>query len=385
MPDAGVYHAGMKIVCAPDSFKECLSADAVARAMAAGIERVDAGIEVDCCPVADGGEGTMEAVVRARRGRFEAQRVRGPLGDPVGANWGLCPAGLAVIETAAAAGLALVPAGRRDALAASSYGVGELMLAARRGGASRLVVGLGGSATTDGGCGMAQAIGVVFRDRRGRPIADGIAGGALHRIAAIEADGRDPLIADAEITGACDVTNSLTGPDGAARVFAPQKGADAGEVELLASGLAHLAELIRRDLGVDVATLARGGAAGGLGAGLVAFAGARLTDGIALVLDAIAFEERIRDADLCLTGEGRLDGQSLGGKACLGVARLAARHGVPTVAIVGELGPGADAVIAAGFSGCIEIGRGLDRRESIRRAEQLIAGAAADAVTELRR
>lgn len=366
----------MRVICAPDSFKECLSATEAASAMAEGIRRVLPDAEVDVCPVADGGEGTVEALVTALDGEYRDSRVTGPCGARVTARWGLVEDATAVIEMAAAAGLQLVPRTRRDPRTTTTFGVGELLLAARRAGARRLVVGLGGSATVDGGCGMAQALGWRFRDAAGRELAAPLAGGDLPGIMHIDPGSAFAELAGIEVIAACDVTTPLLGDEGAAAVFAPQKGADPQGVRELEAGLTHLARVVRRDLGADMASLEYGGAAGGLGAGLAVFARAGLESGIERVLATSRFHERVRGADLCLTGEGRIDGQTLAGKACLGVARAAAVQGVPAVALTGAAGQDADALLSAGLSAWHVIGPGLPARQSMRRARELLAAAA---------
>lgn len=374
--------ASVKVVCAPDSYKECLSAAEAAAAMADGVRRALPDADVDVCPVADGGEGTVEALVTALGGEYRSSTVAGPRGEPVTARWGRVKPATAVIEMAAAAGLQLVPMTRRDPRRTTTFGVGELMLAAIRAGARRLIVGLGGSATVDGGCGMAQALGWRFRDARGRVIEAPLSGGDLLSIRHVETGGANADLGGVEVIGACDVDAPLLGPAGAARVFGPQKGADPAAVEELEEGLTHLARIVRRELGADMATLRYGGAAGGLGAGLAIFARAQLESGIERVLDTCRFGERLREADLCLTGEGRIDGQTLAGKACLGVARAAAARGVPTVALVGAAGPDADAVLAAGLTEWRLIGPGLTHRESVRHASTLLAAAAGRAALD---
>jgi glycerate 2-kinase len=329
----------MKIVVAPDSFKETLGAEEVAQAIAVGVLRACPEANVDVCPMADGGEGTVDAMVAATGGRIVAADVFDPLGRPMRSRFGMLGGGAertAVVEMAAASGLALVPPELRDPLRTTTFGTGQLMLAALDEGAERIVVGVGGSATTDGGCGAAQALGVLFLEESGRPCVCGLAGGGLESIAKIDLADRDPRLADVDISVACDVTNPLTGPDGAAAVYSPQKGATAETVRRLEAGLAHLAELLHRDMGVNVEHMSGAGAAGGLAAGLVAFAGAKLTPGLDLVADTVALADRLAGADLCITGEGMLDAQSLAGKTAVGVARLAATAGVPVVCIPGQ-------------------------------------------------
>ena len=350
--------------------------------MAEGISRVLPDAAVDICPVADGGEGTVEALVTALDGEYRDSRVTGPCGAPVTARWGLVEDATAVIEMAAAAGLNLVPRTRRDPRTTTTFGVGELLLAARRAGARRLVVGLGGSATVDGGCGMAQALGWRFRDAAGRDLAAPLSGGDLPAIVHIDPGSALAELAGIEVIAACDVTTPLLGDEGAAAVFAPQKGADPQAVRELEVGLTHLARVVRRELGADMAALEYGGAAGGLGAGLAVFARAGLESGIERVLATSRFDERLQGADLCLTGEGRIDGQTLAGKACLGVARAAAAQGVPTLALAGAAGPDADALLATGLSEWRLIGPGLSSRESMRRARELLATAAGRAALD---
>lgn len=328
----------MRLVIAPNSFKGTLSAARACAAIAAGARQVFPNADIVEAPLADGGEGTVDAIVTALGGRRCSVRVRGPLGDPVEAVFGMLAGDRrAVIEMASASGILLVPADQRDALRASTYGTGELIQAALAAGARELLVGIGGSATTDGGCGMAQALGVRFLGGTGAALPPGIGGGDLRRIARIDLTQRDPRIADAKIDVLCDVTNPLAGAHGAACVYGPQKGASPAEVDQLDRGLAHLGELIVRDLHHDVRALPGAGAAGGLGAGLVAFAGGHLGSGARAVIDFIGLEARCRGADLILTGEGCLDRQSLSGKAVAAVAELGARLGIPVAAVAGRV------------------------------------------------
>lgn len=377
-----MYIPPMKIVLAPDSFKESLSAREAAAAMERGVRRVLRDAEVDACPIADGGEGTVEALVAATGGGVRTTRVRGPLKEMVEARWGVLGDGSAVIEMAATAGLHLVPVAARDPEKTTTLGVGELIRAALDAGATRIILGIGGSATCDGGCGMAGALGVRMYDRTGTEVPVPVRGGDLHCVARIDASGLDPRVKEAEVLVACDVTNPHAGPTGAAYVFGPQKGATPAQVERLDAGLHSLASVIRSDLGVDIADLPGAGAAGGLGGGAVAFLGASMRRGIDLVLDAVRFPERLHGADLVLTGEGRMDGQTLGGKAITGVATAAKRQGVPVVALVGSLGPGAEKVREIGVVGYRAIGEGLPVAESMRRAAELLEAATADAVAK---
>lgn len=365
----------MKILCAPDSYKGCLSASRVAAAMQVGIGRIPATV-ASGCPIADGGEGTAEVLAGATSALPQSVSVTGPLGDRVGASFFLqANQSLALMDMASAAGLSLVDSAQRDVMRSTTYGVGEMLLAACESGARQIIIGVGGSASNDGGCGMAQAIGVRFMDATGAIIPAPMGGIDLLAVSSIDMRGINPAVLDVDIIVACDVDNVLTGDRGAARTYAAQKGAGATEIGLLDRGLANLAAAVRRNLGIDV-EVSRAGAAGGLAAGLLAFTGASLHSGIDIVLDAVRFDDRVSDFDLCLTGEGRLDGQSLSGKACLGVARRAAQSGVPTIALIGSVGAGADEALRAGLSGYELIAAGLPAAESMQRAEELIADAA---------
>ena len=312
----------MKVVIAPDKLKGSLSASSAARAIERGVRRARPDAEILLCPLADGGEGTLEALARDIR----KTTVTGPLGRPLEARWGLADAHEAVIEMAEAAGLARTPEAERDPTRTTTYGVGELMRAALDEGVRRIVVGLGGSATTDGGAGMAQALGVVFESAP-----EPIGGGDLERIVSIDRAGIDPRLAGVEIVAACDVNDPLLA---AARVYAAQKGATPAQVHALERGLVHLAELVPE----AEPSSPGAGAAGGLGFGLLAFAGAKLVSGAELVLDALGFDQLLEGADLLLTGEGRLDAQSLSGKAAIAAARRARRRGVPAIALCGAIG-----------------------------------------------
>ncbi len=368
----------MKIVCAPDSFKGSIDAVVAADAMAEGLSAAIDGVIIDTCPVGDGGEGTLSALLSALDGTAFGCETVGMHGAPVEASIGdFAGEGFAYVESAEALGLQTLPAEARDIMTASSFGVGTMIKRACETDADRVLVGLGGSATNDGGCGMAQALGVRFFDASGQLIDSPVAGGDLHRIQGIDPSDRFAALDKIEMVALCDVKNPLTGPNGATAVFGPQKGATRENVRQLDEGLQHLATIIARDLGIDVLELESGGAAGGLGAGMVAFAGVKIVSGIDHVLESANFSARIAGADLCLTGEGRIDGQSLTGKACLGVARAAAKSGVPTVALVGVAGPDADRCLEAGLVDYVIIGDGLDQSESIARVAPLLANAAA--------
>ncbi len=333
----------MKIVIAPDSFKESLSALQVAQQIESGFREIFPDAHYLLRPMADGGEGTVDALVAATGGERRSARVTGPLGEPVEACYGIISGGeIAVVEMAAASGLPLVPVDRRNPLKTSSRGTGELIAEALGSGARRLVLGIGGSATNDGGAGMLQALGVRLLDREGEEIRPG--GEGLLDLHSIDPGGLDPCLKEVRVEVACDVDNPLTGPTGASAVFGPQKGATPQMVAVLDDALCRFAEAIRRDLGVDVASRPGAGAAGGMGAAAIAFLGARLRPGIEIVMEASALEEALRDADLVISAEGRIDAQTLRGKVPLGVARLAKRHEKPVIALAGSLTPEAAAV-----------------------------------------
>ena len=369
----------MRVVIAPDSFKGSVSALGVAQAMERGVRAVFPDAEVRQVPIADGGEGTVEALVTATRGRLEQRTVRGPLGEPVLARWGVLGDGqTAVIEMAAASGLPLVPKDRRDPRVTSTYGTGELVRAALEAGLTKLVIGIGGSATNDGGTGLARALGVRFLDAAGAELPEG--GAALGRLARIDLAGLDSRLASAEILVACDVDNPLTGPRGASAVYGPQKGATPQMVAELDAALGHYARVAQAATGRDVALHPGAGAAGGLGAGLLFFTPARLRPGVDIVLETTGFVELVRGADLVLTGEGRTDFQTAMGKAPVGVAQAAKRHGVPVVCLAGGLGDGADDVLAKGIDALASaVPQAMPLEEAMARGAELVEAAAARA------
>ena len=325
----------MRVLAAPDKFRGTLTAAEAASAIAEGWGRGRPHDEVEELPMADGGEGTLDAMVAALGGEVLFARVTGPLGDSVDAPFGrIDSGGLAVVEMARASGLALVGSDRRDAVRATTRGTGELILEACRRGPDRVMVCIGGSATTDGGAGMAQALGVRLLDAVGDDLPPG--GAALLELASIDLSGLSPLVDGVEFVVASDVDNPLTGPTGAAAVYGPQKGASPGDVALLDRALATYAAVLQRDLSVDVKDMPGAGAAGGLGAGLVAFLRATLRPGIEVVMEATRFAERLRGAGVVITGEGKLDEQSLHGKTPDGVLRAARDHGVPALVVCGQ-------------------------------------------------
>ena len=326
----------MRIVIAPDSFKECLSADQVASAIARGWRRAAPDDELVEVPLADGGEGTTVALTEARHGRLHSVTVAGPLGSPVNARYGLIDDGeLAIVEVAEGSGLHCVPPNARNALRATSYGTGELILAALKHCPGTLIMGLGGSATTDGGAGILQALGARLLDQNGRDIAPGGAG--LAQLHSLDLQPAIDRFADTRLIVACDVTNPLLGPDGAAAVFGPQKGADARDVAQLDNNLEHFAQLAREQ-GMDIASFPGSGAAGGIGGMVAGVFGATLQPGIELVMEAVKLESHIRQADLVITAEGAIDAQSAYGKTPAGVAALAKKYRVPVIGLAGKLG-----------------------------------------------
>jgi glycerate kinase len=335
----------MRVVVAPDKFKGSLTADEAARAIEAGLRRARTDADVVRLPVADGGEGTLAVLLVTGARRVEVPAT-GPTGEPVDAAIGLLD-GAAMVEMAEASGLRRLPGGVPAPLEATTYGTGELIRAALDLGVERLVLGIGGSATTDGGAGMASALGARFLDAGGRPLPPG--GAALLRLARVDAGALDPRLAGVEVTVACDVDNPLVGPNGAAAVYGPQKGAGPDEVLLLESALRRYAQVLADDLSLDLATVPGAGAAGGLGAGAVAFLGASLRPGIELILELLGFDRALAAADLVVTGEGSLDHQTLRGKAPAGVARAAGAQGVPVVALAGRVEAPDRELRAAGF------------------------------------
>ncbi len=342
----------MKVILTPNAFKESMTAAEAAAAMNRGFLQGYPGAETVVLPVADGGDGTAAALVQATGGRFVEADVTGPLGEGRKASFALLGAGeTAAVEMASASGLALVPPEKRDPKITTTYGTGQLIKAALDAGAKRIIVGIGGSATSDGGAGMAQALGAKLLDKQGRPI--GFGGAALLSLAAVDVYGLDPRLRNVEMLVASDVQNPLTGPTGAAAVYGPQKGASAADVALLDQALAHYAAVLREQ-GKEIEQMPGAGAAGGLGAGLVAFLGAKLLPGAPLVLRYIGFAEKLQGADLVLTGEGRIDRQTLFGKAPYEVMRLAKERGVPTIALVGRVAD-REQLLSAGFADVVAI------------------------------
>ena len=326
----------MKIIIAPDSYKESLTAMEVATAIEAGFRQVMPNAEYIKLPMADGGEGTVQSLVDASNGTIIEHQVTGPLGEQVPAFFGIMGDGkTAVIEMAAASGLHLVSPDLRNPMLTTSYGTGELILAALDHGVDHIIVGIGGSVTNDGGIGMAQALGVQLLDNKGQAL--GFGGQALAQLASIDITTVDPRLAHIKLEVACDVDNPLCGEKGASHIFGPQKGATPAMVIELDQNLAHYAAIIKRDLAIDVKDMAGAGAAGGMGAALLGLFNAQLRSGIEIVIDAVHLGDIIKDADLVITGEGRIDSQTIHGKTPIGVARTAKKYHKPVIGIAGCL------------------------------------------------
>ena len=366
----------MKIVIAPQGFKAGISGMDAARAIARGVVAAVPDAETVLAPVADGGDGTMNALVEGTGGQVFTSTVTGPLGQPLDAQWGVMGDGkTAVIEMALASGLALVPQRRRNPRVTTTAGTGEILAEALERGYTRIIVGLGGSATNDGGAGLATALGARFLDSSGNPLAPG--GSALARLDRIEVDGLHPALEEATVIAATDVTNPLCGPDGASAVFGPQKGANPDMVQELDAALGNYATVVARDLGRDVSERPGAGAAGGLGAGLIAFTGATLQSGIDMVCEVIDFDSLLTGADLVITGEGRADRSTIFNKAPVGVARHAQAHGVPTVLLAGGLGPGHEELYGHGLASIVCIAdRPMSFDVSLSRTAELLESTA---------
>lgn len=329
----------MKVVIAPDSFKDSLGAPGVADAIAAGVRSVWPDADIVCCPMADGGEGTVESVLAAAGGEWRQSHVEGPRGEPVSAAWGWIAAErTAIIEMATASGLMLLSREQRDATVTSSIGTGELIRAALDAGAQRIVLGIGGSATNDGGTGLLSALGVRFLDKNDQDLPPG--GSALAKLASIDCSAVDARLKNVRLEVAADVDNPLCGPRGASQVFGPQKGASPEQVHALDAALAHYADVAAAALGHDVRDFAGCGAAGGIGFAMKAFFDARFRPGVDVVAELTHLDQAIQGADLVITGEGRMDEQTLSGKTPMGVAKAAAKRRVPVLAIAGSLGSG---------------------------------------------
>ena len=344
----------MKIIVAPDSFKGSVSALEAANAIEQGIRRVFPDAVIDKIPMADGGEGTVQSLVDATGGHIQTHHVLAPLENEVEAKFGILADGeTAVIEMASASGLTLVAPHERDPLRTTTYGTGQLIRAALEAGCRRLIIGIGGSATNDGGIGMAEALGIRLLDANGKQIPRG--GGNLGQLRSIDITGLHPAISETETVVACDVNNPLTGPDGASHVYGPQKGATPEMIEVLDECLTHFDNILTETLGRSFNDIPGAGAAGGLGAGLMAFLNAELRLGVDIMIDAVNLKERVKGAALVFTGEGQLDFQTAFGKTPVGVAKTAKAHNIPVVAIAGGIAEGAEAVYEAGIDAMLGI------------------------------
>jgi len=347
----------MKIVVAPDSFKGSISANDAADNIKMGILKVFKDVDVVCVPMADGGEGTAQPVVDATGGEIINVKVHGPMFEEVNAFYGILGDGkTAIIEMAAASGLPLVPDNKKNPMIASTYGTGELIRHALDKGCEKIIIGVGGSATNDGGQGMAKALGVKFLDKQGNDI--GIGGGSLDKLYSIDISGIDARIKNCEVILACDVENPLCGPTGATYIFGPQKGVNDGMLEVLDRNLGHYADVIKNTLNIDIKEQPGAGAAGGLGGGAMAFLNAAIKKGVDIVIEAVRLEEHIKDAELVITGEGMMDYQTQFGKTPFGVANTAKKYGIPVIAIVGRIGKGADAFYDLGIDSIFSIADG---------------------------
>lgn len=368
----------MKIIIAPDSFKDSLSAAGVAQAIAQGLAEVWPDAELCQCPMADGGEGTVESILAACDGQLRRHRVQGPLGATVEARWGWLPQShTAIIEMAEASGLQLLALDQRDACNSSTFGTGELILAALDAGAQRIILAIGGSATNDGGAGALQALGLKLLDRQGQALPRG--GLALAELAAIELDGMDPRLARVRFEIAADVNNPLCGDHGASAIFGPQKGATPQQVQALDRALGHFADLCAEVLPKDVRDEPGSGAAGGLGFAAKAFLGAQFRPGVEVVAELVGLEQAVRGADLVITGEGRFDAQTLRGKTPFGVARIAREQGVPVIVIAGTLGEGYQQMYAHGVDAAFALTSGpMSLEQACREAPRLLRERAAD-------
>ncbi|MEC1067919.1 glycerate kinase [Priestia megaterium] len=362
----------MKIVIAPDSFKESLTALRVCEAVEKGIKAHFPNAKISKVPMADGGEGTVQSLVDATGGEIIQTRVTGPLGKAVEAFYGILGDGkTAVIEMAAASGLHHVPVDKRNPLITTTRGTGELILKALDQKVKNIIIGIGGSATNDGGAGMAKALGAKLLDANGAEMKEG--GGSLDQLASIDLTKLDSRLAEVKVEVACDVDNPLTGETGASAVFGPQKGATPDMVKRLDHNLAHYAAVIEKEMNIHIQSVSGAGAAGGLGGGLLAFLSAELKPGVDIVIEATQLERYIKGADLVITGEGRIDGQTIYGKTPVGVAKTAKKHSVPVIAIAGSIGVGSEAVYDHGISALFSVVPGaVDLSEALEKADENI-------------
>lgn len=370
----------MKIIIAPDSFKGSLTSSQVCAAIKRGIEKADESIDIITIPMADGGEGTVDALMNSLGGSKIQVWVKDPLFRKIKVQYGILDDGItAVIEMASASGLALLSREERNPMNTTTYGTGELINDALDRGCRKFIIGIGGSATNDGGIGMAAALGARFYDSEGNEIE--LTGSGLTKLDSIDLRELDPRVKESSFRVFCDVENPLYGPSGAAYVYGRQKGADDEMIEKLDNGLRRLSEIIEKDLGKSVASIPGAGAAGGLGAGLMAFLDAKLEKGIDFLMQTICFEERIKDADLIITGEGRMDEQTKYGKTVFGIIKAAKKQEIPVVGICGSIGDGVEELYAEGLSSVFSIvNRPMSLSESIEQAYELLTSTAENVI-----
>lgn len=365
----------MKIIIAPDSFKGSVSAIEATNNIEKGIKKVFNDATIVKIPIADGGEGTVDAIIMGSQGIYKEAVVTGPLGEKITGKYGVLPDGSAVIEMAAASGITLVPKDNLNPMEATTYGTGELVKAALDEGAKKIIIGIGGSATNDGGMGLAQALGAIFKDQEGQVL--GLGAKYLQAIHTIDISALDKRLQQVEFIVACDVTNTLCGDQGASAVYGPQKGASPQMVQDLDNSLKHFAAIIKKDLGKDILEVPGGGAAGGLGAGLLVFCNAILKSGIKTVLEAVNIEQHLKNTDMIITGEGRIDGQSIYGKVPVGIAEVAKPYNIPVIALVGSIGSDASKVYDYGITSIMSIlDNPMPLEQAISRAEDLLVDSA---------
>jgi glycerate 2-kinase len=366
----------VKIIIAPDSYKGSLTAKEVSDSIERGIRKVYSDAQIEKVPMADGGEGTVQSLVDGTGGRIIKVRVKDPLLRDVDSFYGILGDGkTAVIEMAAASGLPLISEDEQNPMKTTTYGTGELIKHALDKGCTNIIIGIGGSATNDGGAGMVKALGVKLLDKKNEDV--GFGGGSLEKIHSIDISGMDPSIKDCKVIAACDVDNPLCGPSGASYVFGPQKGADEEMVRLLDRNLANYAQVVKKDLGIDIMDLPGSGAAGGLGGGLMAFLNANLKRGIDIVIETTRLEEKMKDADLVITGEGMIDFQTAFGKTPFGVAKIAKSYGIPIIAIAGGIGADAESLYEKGFDSIFSIvPKPIPLKESMSEGSTLLEKAA---------
>lgn len=369
----------MKILIAPDSFKGSATSRRAAEAIGEGVHVVFPDAELIEIPVADGGEGTVEALTDSMNGKIISKIVKGPLGESVDAEYGILPGNIAVIEMASASGLPLVPDNKRNPLITSTYGTGQLISDALDRGCREIILGIGGSATNDGGTGMARALGFGFLDSSGKELPEG--GGSLVDVADIDDSGMDKRIFETNFLIACDVTNPLTGPEGASNIYGAQKGASPEDINHLDKGLGRLAEIVNNKYCRANENMPGAGAAGGLGYGLVEFCGGELKSGIEIVLDLIKFDDYLDGVDLVISGEGRIDGQSIYGKVPVGIACRAKKKDIPVLVVVGDIGPKIDAVYDHGIDAVMSsVNKAMSLEEAMSRAYELIVDSSSRAM-----